>query len=98
MINDHLQYIKDDYDTWEEIATKRRRIHAHGTGYLRDYKVYFVLVDALGKKLRSIGDSNRFLQVRLYWRFHCNSVADDHRSSATELQWNLQYNQCTYYY
>jgi hypothetical protein len=29
---------------------------------------------------------------RLYRRFHCHSVADDHRSSATEWQWNLLYN------
>jgi hypothetical protein len=33
--------------------------------------------------------------ARLYWRLHGNSVAADHRSAATELPWNLQYNLIT---
>jgi hypothetical protein len=53
MVNHYLQYIQEDYDAWKEIATKRRTIHSHGTGYLRDYKVYFVLADALGTALQS---------------------------------------------
>jgi hypothetical protein len=32
------------------------------------------------------------LSFRLYWRFNGNTVADDHRSSATVLPLNLQYN------
>jgi hypothetical protein len=31
----------------------------------------------------------RTASLRLYWRFRCNIVADDHRSSATILQLNL---------
>jgi hypothetical protein len=34
----------------------------------------------------------RALHWRLYWRFCCNIVAEDLRSSATILQQNLQYN------
>jgi hypothetical protein len=30
------------------------------------------------------------ISSRFYWRLYCNIVADDHRSSATIFQYNLQ--------
>jgi hypothetical protein len=43
-------------------------------------------------RVRDLLEILRYIQGRLYWRFCGNIVADDHRSSATMLPQNLQYN------
>ncbi len=86
MINFNLQYVQTDYDNWNRIATVRKAIHSKYSGSLREYSVYFILIDAVGMFHTTAISTDLHSQLETIFFVHAPNQLD-FWSSSTEAMW-----------